>query len=104
MHKSASIPAPTVLRVYSLDGMSFTVLQQYFAICYRSFSTLLLTSKPLLKLCPFLKCHSLTTASMRRRQVSKTLKPVLTSGHHRSSLSFVTLLCKHDTHYSQKGH
>ncbi|MEQ2174720.1 hypothetical protein GOODEAATRI_010737, partial [Goodea atripinnis] len=46
----------------------------------------------------------LTTASMRRRQESKTLKPVLTSGHYQSSLSFVTLLCKHDTHYSQKGH
>lgn len=61
--------------------MSFTVLQ-YLVICYLPFNTLLLTTEPLPRFCPFLKCHNLTSGSMRGRQETKSLKLVLTSTHN----------------------
>lgn len=92
------------LCVYLHDVVSFTVLR-YLAICYLPFSTPLLTTEPLPRFCPFLKCHSLTTGSMGGRQETKSLKLVLTSGHHWDLfLSLAVHYCKHGSAHYPKDH
>lgn len=110
-HTPASVSACAVdsgvcsLCAYLHDGVSFTVPQLDFVICYLPFSTFPLTSEPLPRFCSFLKCHSLTTGSLRmKRQETKSPKLVLTSGHHWNSLSVLMQHYKHHTPSRQKGH
>lgn len=80
---------------YLHDEVSFTVLQ------YASLSTLCYWQQSLCQgFCPFLKCHCLTTGSMRGRRQLKSPELALTSAHRWVLfLRSVLQSCKHDASF-----